>query len=72
MGWFVHYIGSQLLPLDVWDDLLLPGILESRVSVGGAGQVIGSQRRKIDISGCFSWMNMPTLPCNLDACHVSS
>ena len=37
VGWFVHYIGSRLLPPDVWDDLLLPDILQSRVSVGGAG-----------------------------------
>ena len=38
LGSFVRCTGSQLLPLDVWDDLHLLGILQSKVFVGGAGR----------------------------------
>ena len=50
-----------------WDALRHHAVSEDIIWIGQvrSGQVRSGQ------GGCFSWMNMPTLPCNLDACHVS-
>ena len=32
----LHWVPAATVPLDAWDDLLLPGILQSKFSVGGA------------------------------------
>ena len=57
----------------LWDALRHHGVRTHNLDFAGlvrSGQVRSGQVRSGQ-GGCFSWMNMPTLPCNLDACHVS-